>query len=417
MHFVLLSDMETQGGAAISASGLAEGLCRAGHRVTRVVYKRDKNEHAWNTVPLPQMVSPFLPYRIAVRLLPCHYQEQLSNRSAQRRLNEILTDLRPDVINVHNIHGAASAYWSLGLLSVCAKYASTIWTLHDMWSFTGRCGYNYNCRKFITGCDATCPTPTEYPALAPERIADAWKQRRQLFGAYPRLVAVAPSRWLALEAQAGLWAGHRVEVIPYGVPLNLYRPLDRTLARKALGIDTPGPILLMAAEKLTDRRKGADLLIEALRHVSCRPLTVLTLGTGHLRFEAEGIHIHPLGFVDHVRTKVLAYCAADVFVHPALVDNLPNVVLESIACGTPVVGFAIGGLPDMIRPGRTGWLVEEVSSRAFSDALETVLKDLNRGVDMRLSCRATAEAEYDVDLQAQRYVELCHSLCDGISTG
>jgi glycosyltransferase involved in cell wall biosynthesis len=279
-----------------------------------------------------------------------------------------------------------------------------------MWSFTGRCAYNYDCKKFLSGCDSTCPTPEEHPPLAPDKIAQAWDERRRMLSSNPKLMAVAPSRWLAREAREGLWAGHRVEVIPYGLPLNVYHPVKRAVAREALGINTPGPVLLMAAQFLTERRKGGEILQRALPLVSRRPLTVVTLGDGHPGFQAEGVYIHELGYVDHERGRVLAYSAADVFVHPAPVDNLPNVVMESLACGTPVVGFAIGGVPDMVRPGETGWLCDSVSPDALADTLQEALEDLDRGVDLSDSCRAVAEAEYDSSLQARHYLELFQSL-------
>jgi glycosyltransferase involved in cell wall biosynthesis len=419
MHVLMISDLETQGGAAVAASRLADALCQAGHQVTRLVHLSDRREHDWKTVRLTTNngQGPSLPLRVVRRLLPDEQRQAWDERDVLRHLREGLAELRPDVINIHNLHAAATHGWSLELVRACAAVAPTVWTLHDMWSFTGRCAYSYDCRKFLTGCDATCPTPTEYPALVPERIAGAWEQRRRLFEEHSHLIAVTPSRWMAREAIAGLWGGHRIEVIPYGLPLDVYKPVDRDLARKALEIEARGPVLLTAAQNLTERRKGSALLGEALKQLKRQPVTLVTLGSGRLNLESDGQHVHALGFVDHERTKVLAYSAADLFVHAAPVDNLPNVVMEAIACGTPVVGFSIGGVPDMVRPGETGWLAQEVTGGALAAAIDIALDDVQRSVDLRPSCRAIAESEYSDDLQAQRYVALFQSLCEDKERG
>ena len=322
-------------------------------------------------------------------------------------LNERLLALRPDFINIHNLH---SADWFPDLFRVCALHAPTVCTLHDMWSFTGRCAYSYECRKFLTGCDATCPTPREYPSRLPQRIAGDWQQRRHLLENEARLWAVAPSQWLAQEARAGLWKNRLLEVIPYGLPLDVYRPVDRVLARQALGIDSTGPVILVVAQNLSERRKGGSFLIEALEKLPIRPLSLLTMGIDPLPVPGEGIQVHSLGYVTHDRMKVLAYSAADLLVHPAPVDNLPNVVLEAIACGTPVVGFPIGGMPDMVRAGETGWLASVLSSEGLADALTQACDELKRGRDLRDSCRVIAEREYNPALQASRYSNLFGSL-------
>lgn len=318
----------------------------------------------------------------------------------------MLGELRPDAINVHNLHMAVIAGFSPELLRACRSHAPTVWTLHDMWSFTGRCAYSYDCRKFLTGCDSTCPTPHEYPALAPGRIAGAWQMRKQLFDEHRELVAVTPSGWLAKEAAAGLWQEHRVEVIPNGLPLDVFRPLDRAESRKALGIDADGPVLLVAAQNLAERRKGGALLAEALRLMGNAQFTLITLGARSPELPSDNVRILSLGFVGEQRKLVQAYSAADVFVHPAPADNLPNVVMEAIACGTPVVSFAVGGLPDMVRPSQTGWLAQEVTAKSLADALKVALNELERGANLTRSCLAVAEAEYSVDLQARRYAAL-----------
>jgi len=415
MHVVMLSDFESSNGAAIAASRLAQGLCGAGHQVTRIVDGPDRRPHDWSTCRLTAGYSASFPIRLARRLLPSralrHSRARTTSeqRRLMRELSQLLAKLRPDVINVHNLLGSLYANWSLNLVKVCCDAAPTAWTLHDMWSFTGRCAYSYDCRKFVTGCDATCPTPKESPALEPKRIAGAWEQRRRLLDAYPNLVAIAPSRWLAREAEVGSWANHRIEIIPNGLPLDVYRPIDRGLSRRALGIETESPVLLTVATDVLDRRKGGSFLIETLRRVSHRPLMLVTLGNGMLQIQADGICVKSLGYVDHERTKALAYSAADILVHPAPVDNLPNVVVEAIACGTPVVCFPVGGVPEMVRPGKSGWVAEDVSPAALARAIDLALVELSTR-DWRSSCRAIAEAEYGIDLQTGHYVELFQSL-------
>ena len=408
MHVVMLSDLETSGGAAIAASRLAEALVQAGVRVTRIVSYPDGKEHPWATQVL--RVRVLLREKVVLRAL-----EAVSTplaifarkRLVCQRLQDLLMKLRPDVINVHNLHGAG---WPPDLVAVCIRHAPTVWTLHDMWSFTGRCAYAYDCRKFITGCDAGCPTPTEYPALSPGLITGAWRRRKKLFAMYPSVVAVCPSRWLAQEASQGFWKNHRVEVIPNGLSLKVYRPIEKDLALRALGIETSAPVLLVTAQNLNERRKGGRILAEALQRIQTRPLTLITLGHGRIPVENDGIASCSLGFIDHERTRVLAYNAADLFVHPAPVDNLPNVVMEAIACGTPVIGFAVGGVPDMVRTGQTGWLANEVSPEALAATIDTALSDLHGGLNLQDTCRAVAEAEYSSELQAQRYVALFDSL-------
>ena len=145
------------------------------------------------------------------------------------------------------------------------------------------------------------------------------------------------------EALSGFWSGHRVEHISNGLPLNVYCPIDRNVARQALGIGTNGPVVMVVAHDLAERRKGSALLGEVLRQIRRRPLTVVTLGNGHISVSTQEISVCELGYVDHERTKALAYSAADMLLHPALVDNLPNVVVEAISCGTPCAAFRLGG--------------------------------------------------------------------------
>lgn len=403
----MLSDHEALGGAAQSTCRLAEALACT-DEVVRVVFFPDGRRHPWRTHVVGTETSRARQLRrVPRKLWPSRFPRPATAAFVAGQLRRLLKKLGPDIINLHNLHGGADWGWGPHLAAVCAETAPVVWTLHDMWSFTGRCAYSYDCEKFRTGCDAACPTPTETPRLAPERIAAAWDERRRLFAAHAGLTAVTPSRWLASEAQRGLWAGHRVEVIPYGVPTERFSPIPRSEARQRLGIAAAGPVLLVAAHDLTERRKGAELLPHLWQHVRRRPLTVLTMGHGRLDVADPQVRVHPLGWLDDDRAKAVAYSAADALLHPAPVDNFPNVLLEAFACGTPAIGLPIGGVAEQIRPGVSGWLAAAVSPEALGHAIDVALDDR---ADLRNACRALAEAEFPLGLQAERYRRLFSEL-------
>jgi glycosyltransferase involved in cell wall biosynthesis len=399
VKIVMLSDHETLGGAAQAASRLATALCRE-HEVVRLVLFPDGGTHRWRTHVLGtesrlRRWMNKIPRKLGLFPYPG------TPTFAAVSLHYVLGNLGPDIINVHNVHGGADRGWTTNMVSACDGIARVVWTLHDMWSFTGRCAYSYDCMKFTTGCDATCPTPHESPRLAPERIAAAWDERRRLLVTEPRrIIAVTPSLWLADVAQRGLWAGHRVEVIPYGLPTDVFVPFPRDEARRALGVGSNGPVLLLAAYDLTERRKGAEILPRLWGAIRHRPLTVLTMGHGRLNTDDPQIRVHELGWIDDDRAKAVVYSAADLLVHPAPVDNLPNTLLEAFACGTPAVGLPIGGVREQIRPGVSGWFAADATAEALGRAVDEAIAS---GMDLRVPCRDLAEREYGMALQAQRY--------------
>jgi glycosyltransferase involved in cell wall biosynthesis len=364
--------------------------------------ENDGKSHPWDTRSVTQ---PLRPIRGAKKLAE-RPVERISKVASNLQLKRALRSIKPDVINVHNIHVAQVAGWSVETVSICCETAPTVWTLHDMWSLTGSCAYSFHCELWKTGCGPSCDCPAEYPKMRSDRLRPEWDARKKLFERYPELMAVAPSRWLHSSALEGHWKNHDVSLIPYGLPLDTYRPEDRSEARRRLGLDPRGRVLAANAVTLNELRKGGALFAEAISHMRTRPLTIITLGMDTIQIDDPDVMVVPLGFVDDERFLATAYNAADLFVHPSLADNLPNVLLESIACGTPAVAFEVGGMPDIVRNGTTGWLVEDVSASGLARTLDVAVEDLDGGTDMRASCRSIAEAEYNESTQRDRYLEL-----------
>jgi glycosyltransferase involved in cell wall biosynthesis len=326
---------------------------------------------------------------------------RMRHGSAERRLASILHDQGPDVVSIHNLHNAVTFGWSFRFVELAAAVAPVFVTLHDMWSFTGRCAYPGACPRFQSECDASCPTAGEYPAWPRSGITSEYRLRRAVLDAFPSITAIAPSRWIAAKAQSGMWRTHRVEVVPYGVDLSVFRPMSRSEARQRLGIPDRASVVLFAVHHFAEARKGTPFLVEVMRRIRGAAVFI-AMGAGARRLSG----VVPLGWIGDDERKALVYNAADVVVHAATEDNLPNTLIEAIACGTPVVAFDVGGVGEIVRPGVSGWLSEEVSEAALSHAVDDALRSIVAGYDLRASARNHAEENYDSAREAKRYLEL-----------
>jgi len=222
---------------------------------------------------------------------------------------------------------------------------------------------------------------------------------------------VAPSNWLAKEAQCSpLLSKFPISVIANGVDTGIFRPIDKQIARTALNLPKDARVVLFVAESAANRRKGYSLLVQALHALANQPgLVLLTLGAD-AGLSIHGITYRQLGHLSDDGLLALAYSAADVFALPSLQDNLPNTAVESLACGTPVVGFNVGGIPDLVRPEETGALVPVADIAAFSSAIFATLNDDARRQRMSKRCREIAVAEFDQKQQAAKYLQLYQTM-------
>lgn len=287
-----------------------------------------------------------------------------------------------------------------------------IWTLHDMTPFTGGCTYDRNCGRFTIGCGA-CP---QFASTDPNDIThDVWLRKKAAFDRIPQrqITITAPSQWLAnLAASSPLLGRFHVKVIPNGLDTALYRPIDRGEARSRLGVPADARVALFVASDTTNPRKGFKYLSEALSQLTdIERLFLLSIGQGG-DLPHGPIPCKALGAVSDEETMAAAYSAADVFVIPSVQDNLPNTVLESMACGTPVVGFDVGGVPDMVRHEQTGLIAPVGDVAALAIAVRRILVDPDLAGRISLQCRAVAVDEYSLTLQASRFIDLYRTVAD-----
>ena len=314
------------------------------------------------------------------------------------------------VLNFHNLHSDFFSYLALPKLTA-AKPA--VWTLHDMWSLTGHCAYSYECDRWKNGC-GQCPALGAEPQV--NRDATRWEWRLKNW-AYDRarLTIVAPSEWLTQQAeQSPLLNRFDIQHIPNGIDTQTYQPLDPDYCRSELNIPKGKRVLMFAAQSLTNTRKGGDLLFKslmALPSILKQNTMLLTFGDGDDQtLNALGMETLALGYVNSDRLKAILYSAADIFVFPTRADNLPLVLQESMACGTPMVSFNVGGVPDLVRPGITGLLAAPEDTSDLNAKLVQLLESDAERAEMRKRCREIAVNEYSIELQCDRYLNLYEQL-------
>jgi glycosyltransferase involved in cell wall biosynthesis len=310
-----------------------------------------------------------------------------------------------DILNFHSLH---SGRFSYGAIPALTKHKPAVWTLHDMWAFTGHCSYSYDCDRWQTGC-GKCPHLDSYPEIQRDTTRPIFKLKNWIYQRSD-LTIVTLSHWLTEQAKNSLLNRFPIHHIPNGIDLDLYHPLDSQACRAELNIPNNKRVLMFGAQQIDDFRKGSDLLIEALSGLpdALKAQTLLmTLGSnGQSIGQAAGIETINLGYISNDALKAKAYSAADLFLFPTRADNLPLMLQESMACGTPMVSFEVGGVPDLVRPGITGYLAHPEDVVDFRQGIVQLLEDDGLRSHLKKQCRDIALQEYAIELQTQRYAEL-----------
>jgi glycosyltransferase involved in cell wall biosynthesis len=313
-----------------------------------------------------------------------------------------------DIINLH---------WVVNFINLQELFARgrtpIVWTLHDMNAFTGGCHYDNRCGRYADAC-GVCPQLNSQTETDLSR--ETWHEKQRAYAALrpSDLHIVTPSTWLKREVEASSLLGRfPVSTIPNGVDTEVFKPHDAAALRRAFDLAPDSKIVLFVAAVASSRRKGFHLLLEAVEALSSArdDLCLMSVGSSQPRIESGVPHIH-LGHIESERLLAAIYSSADLFVIPSLQDNLPNTVLEAMACGTPVVGFDTGGIPDMVRPGETGWLAGVGDVRALREAIQRALSDDAGRTRMGRQCRAVVEKEYTLEVQTQRYMALYRKMIE-----
>jgi glycosyltransferase involved in cell wall biosynthesis len=313
---------------------------------------------------------------------------------------------RPDLVHCHNLHGE---YFDLRYLPALSRQLPVFVTLHDSWLMTGHCAHPLGCERWRTGC-GNCPDLTIYPAISFDGTAYNWNRKRDIY-ARSRLYVATPSQHLMHMVEDSMLAPavQEARVIPYGINLNIFCIADRSLAREYLDIPHDAEVILFTSlygrrNPFKDYQTMEAAVAQASERLRGRQVLFLALGE---EGKSERLGDAELRFIPFQKDPVAVaryYQAADVYIHAALADTFPNVILEAMACGTPIVATAIGGIPEQIQDGVTGFLTPYKDTAAMAMRIEQLI--VNKDLRQRIGSAAAqyARRNFDLDRQVDDYL-------------
>ena len=436
MRILQVNTSDLGGGSQIVSGRLAHGYRALGHEASLGVGFRYGDDPNTFMIPNDALRSPLA--RAAARArdrlakVPVPYAPEagiaLALATEPRRARRVLRGFedfdfpgtaalleaapwRPDVLHLHNLHGG---YFDLRCLPSLTSRVPTLVTLHDAWLLTGHCAHALRGERWRSGCHS-CPDLDVYPAIRRDATHLNWQRKRAIYERSRVWVATA-GRWLAERVPESILATavRDVRVIPQGADLNTYSPGDRSAARRELGIDEGSFVALFAANFTRGNPfKDVATIERAVEQVaaSIERRTLLlcvgealpdrVVGNATLRF------IPPVAPPEQL---VPYYRAADVYLHAAKAETFPNTVVEALACGTPVIGTAVGGVPEQVRDGVTGRLVPAADAQAMATATLALARDDSKLAAMGLAAADHARRELDFNRTVGAYVDLLEEI-------
>jgi glycosyltransferase involved in cell wall biosynthesis len=376
MKILHISSSDISGGAARAAYRLHAGLIREG--VDSKMFVREKRSSDENVIryKYPEGTDK-VRYRLQRNRIQNEHKPYLATRpKGLETFSDDRTALKfgfysqlpeADIVHLH---------WTSGFLDFTSLFKKIrkplVWTLHDMYPFTGGCHYNVNCDKYLTHCGKCFQLGSEKEKDLSFQIWERKKKALENFG--HSITVLADSHWLAGEARkSSLFSELPIGTVHYGIETDDFIPLDKISCRKALSIPTDRRVVVFGAPGLDNPRKGYRYLREALMILRKKYPDIFLLSFGAGITENKDFPGINFGHIPDNRLLAMLYNCGDVFVIPSIQEAFGQTALEALSCGIPVAGFETGGIPDMIRNGKNGYLAEPANAEALADAIEKIL--------------------------------------------
>ena len=416
MRVLIVNTSERAGGAAVAANRLMVALNNNGVKAKMLV--REKVSNDISVVDIKHSLRSqwnFLWERWCI-FCRLHFSRKnlfaIDIANAGFDITSLPEFKEADVIHLHWINQGMLSLNNIRKIINSGK--PVVWTMHDIWPATGVCHLTLGCEGYVSGCGNCKYLPGN--GSNNDLSAKVWRQKQKTYAA-ANISFVACSRWLADEAKKSkLFDGQRVYTIPNPIDTHIYHIQDKLQARHNVGLLTDKRIILFIAQKATNPYKGMDYLVEACRllateHPEMKDNTCVAILGGHSedlkgKLPFEDI---PLGYVSNDKRIVDIYNAADVFVLPSLSENLPNTIMEAMACGVPSVGFNVGGIPEMIDHKKTGYVANYRDANDLAAGIHWVLNEADSSL-VQKACVAKVMHNYSQQAVALKYIEVYNGI-------
>ena len=403
MRVLIINTSETNGGAAVAANRLMEALQRNGVKAKMLVAEKQTNHVTVSQLPHHWLYKwHFLRERLSIfrhLYFSKNHLFEIDTASAGSDITSLREFREADIIHLNWIN---QGMLSLGSIRKIVKSGKPIvWTMHDLWPATGICHYARSCGAFRTVCHHCKLLPGG--GSTNDLSRKIWKRKKALYHD-SNIHFVTCSRWLEAQAkQSALLSGEKVVSIPNTIDTHM-------------GLPEKGRIVLFVSQKVTNERKGAAYFIEAINRLAdANPkfkaeTAVAILGASADEI-AQQLHIpsFPLGYISDAQQIASVYNAADVYVLPSLEDNLPNTIMESMACGVPSVGFRVGGIPEMIDHKRTGYVANFKDAADLAEGIRWSLYEADPK-ELTANCLHKVAMNYSQQSVAMKYIEVYNEM-------
>ncbi len=405
MKILFINQIDNKGGAAIAAWRIAECLEKYFNTENHflVASKCSDNINVYNCTPVSKNQRIIDEYLLKITnlfglqyiFIPFH----------KKAIIEIVERIKPDIINLNNIHGS---YFEVGLLNKLSKYCPIVWTLHDMWSFTRNAAYTFG-NEAWNEMKSFREEKDMYPRIGFNTGNYLLKRKRKIYQGSD-LSIIGPSKWMFhMALKSPVFQNKEIIHLPYAINLEKYLPLDKSISKMEFGIDPNSNVLFFNTDWIRNEpRKGGDKILRILNELNKRlqrKVTLLLTGSEIIvEFNVfENFFVKHLGRVYNEEKLIKIFNASDLIIHPSISDNLPNILIESMACGTPAVAFNVGGTSDIVIHEYNGYLVEPFNIIEYSERIHDLINDREKLKCFSINARVHAEKNFNSKNIAESY--------------